>query len=138
MRRRFLFAAGLVVGLSAAVSALATEPAVPTYLVSITLHDGDRLVGEPRLKVRAGETSKIEIHDAEGHGVSMSLVARPQPDSAVGVTSMIEVISATGLRRAVNPTLVIKLGKPAGIAFGEDSATQAPFRVDLTVTQVAA
>jgi len=137
MRRTFLIAAGLAAGLSAAASALAAEPAAPTYLVSITLHDGDRLVGEPRLQVRAGETSKIEIHDAEGHGVSMSLVARPQPDSAVGVTSAIEVTSMAGVRQTVNPSMVIKLGHPAGIAFGEDSATQAPFRVDLTVTQVA-
>ena len=137
MRGTLLVGAGLAAVLLTAAPALAVEPSTPTYRVSITLHDGDRLVGEPRLQTRAGETSRIEIRDAQGHGVSMSVVATPQPDAAVSLTSTIDVTSTTGVRQTVNPTLVVKLGQPAGIAFGEDSATRKPFRVDLTVEQVA-
>ena len=89
------------------------------------------------MQARAGETSRIDIRDAQGHGVSMSVVATPRPDATVSLTSTIDATSANGARQTVNPTLVVKLGQPAGMAFGEDSATQKPFRVDLTVEQVA-
>jgi len=137
MRGRFLLGASLVAGVLAAAPVRAAESAAPVYTVSIKLHDGDRLVGEPRLKVIAGATTQIEIRDAEGHGFSMTMVARPQSDTTVGVSSTIDATSITGFRQAIQPTLVVKLGQDAAIAFGQDSDTQKPFRVNFTVEQAA-
>lgn len=137
MLRRILLGASLVAGVLAAAPVSAAEPATPVYAVTLKLHDGDRLVAEPRLTVIAGATTQIEIRDAEGHGFSMSMVARPQSDATVGVSSTIDATSITGFRQAIHPTLVVKLGQDAVIAFGQDSDTQKPFRVNLTVEQAA-
>lgn len=138
MRTDFLFGASLAAGLLVSSPAQVAQPAAPTYRVSVVLHDGDRLLGEPRLETLAGQPARIEIRDAQGHGVSMSLTAVPQAGSTVGVTSTIDVTSQTGAHHAANPTLVVKLGEPAAIAFGEDGGVQKPFRVDFTVELVAA
>ncbi|ALL14753.1 hypothetical protein [Caulobacter henricii] len=121
----------------ATVPVHAVEPAATVYSVSIRLHDGDRLVGEPRLKVHAGATAQVEIRDAEGHGFSVSLVARPGPDADVSVSSSIDATSITGFRQAIHPKLIVKPGQEAAIAFGQDTGTQKPFRVDITVEQAA-
>ncbi len=118
-----LFATGLLVFAPAA----AAEG--PAYAVSLKLTDGERLVGQPRLTVRAGERAVIVIRDAEGHGVSMSLIARPRAGSdSVDVSSTMDIVLSTGERIEAKPALLVTPGQPAAVALGG-----APFRMVVTL-----
>ena len=130
---------GVFIGLAALAASptLAAEPAQPTYVLSMKLQDGGRVVGTPRLEVRAGETAQIEIGEANGSQYSMRVILTPQAGSTVSFTSSIDLVSAARVRRSVRPALRVRLGEPAVIEFGEDSPTAKPFRVDFTVGQAA-
>ena len=130
---------GLMAAVVLASGGLIAGPVVaadaPAYLLSMKLSDGDRLVGRPRLTIRAGEPARIEIRDAQGHGVSMSLTAKPRAGSSsdVDIASIIDVASASGEHIAAKPALMVKLGQPASLAFGTETAPHKPFLVELTV-----
>lgn len=138
MRTQVLCALG---GLCAAMpggSAAAGEPAVPTYLFAMTLHDGDRLVATPRVAANAGQSARIEIGAVGGSRYSLRIVATPHGATTVSVVSSVDITDAGGAHRGAQPSLVVGLGKASAFAFGAESPTQKPFRVDFTVEQVDA
>lgn len=130
------------VGLAGFAAALAASPATSTsptpaiYLMTMDMHDGDRLVGSPKLTFAAGKPSKVEIGDAAGNHYAMSVTATPQSTDTVAIKSTIEVASAN-LHQTATPSMVVAFGKPSTIAFGIESPTSKPFRVDFTISKVS-
>lgn len=120
---------------------MATSPAMSidtnpaTYLLTMQMHDGDRLVASPSMKVAAAATSAIEIGNAADNHYSMSVTIKPQGADTVTIKSVINVLSS-GRHQTVAPTMLVALNKPSAIAFGEDSATSKPFRVDFTIRKL--
>ncbi len=116
------------------VSASTVEAPRTLYQVNMELRDGDRLVGSPRLKVAAGATSNVDIGDAAGNRYTLAFSVTPRSAQTALFKSTIDVV-AKGNRQNKAPWLEVALGKPATIAFGEESATAKPFRVDLTISK---
>ncbi|TPG43080.1 hypothetical protein EAH79_04485 [Sphingomonas koreensis] len=129
MRYLPIIAAALVVSPLAAAA-----PTAPTYLLAMTLHDGDRVVGSPHLTVSAGQPAKIEIGDAAGNHVSMSVTTAPKTATKVSVASTIDVTSIANGHHSVSPKLVVGLDQPSVIEFGAEGPTDKQFRVDFKVT----
>lgn len=128
-----LFAGSLLVS-SLAIPVSAAEAPRALYQLSMELHDGDRLVGSPRLKVAAGEMSNIEIGDTAGNRYTLAFSITPRSSETALFSSTINV-SANGREQKQAPSLEVALGKPAAIAFGEEGPTAKPFRVDLTISK---
>lgn len=128
-------------GLSAFAATLAASPATSTsptstiYLLTMDMRDGDRLVGSPGLEVAAGMPAKVEIEDKAGNHYVMNVTATPQTADTVAVQSTINITS-NGLHRTASPNMVVALGKPSAIAFGVESPTSEPFRIDFTISKV--
>ena len=125
-----------ITALLAIPSAIAAEGAAPTYLLSMTLKDGEHVVGNPRLRIAAGEPAQIRIGEADGASYDVKVLATPRAGSTVNVASDIDIVSAAGVHRSASPALVVDLGEASAIAFGADSATQKPFRIDFTLERV--
>lgn len=115
--------------------ALSSEPVKPTYLLDMQIHDGDRLVGSPKLKIASGEPSTIEIGEGGGNHYNVTMTAMARPGQIVFVKSKIDVV-AGGIHQALSPNMLVTLNKSSGIAFGTESATSKPIRVDFTLTKV--
>lgn len=128
-----LFTGGILLS-SLAVKVSAAEGPRTLYQLNMELHDGDRLVGSPHLKVAAGEGSKIDIGDKAGNRYTIAFSITPRSAETALFTSTVNV-AANGKRQTIAPSLEVALGKPATIAFGDDSATAKPFRVDFTISK---
>lgn len=137
MRTSPFVSLGALAAAALASPLLSAAPATPTYLLSMKLLDGDRVVGTPELKVPAGSPARIEVGERGGNWYSVGVTASPGPGTTVKVVSTIAFVSTDGVRRTANPTLLVRLGEPAVISFGEDSATAKPLRIDLLVREVA-
>jgi hypothetical protein len=120
-----------------ASAAIATPAKAPTYLLTMKLTDGDRIVGTPRLEITAGEPARIEIGTAGGDRYAMDLTATPQADGRISMASAIDVVHAGGVRRAAKPTLLVNPGETSAIAFGVDSGQEKSVRVEFTVAPLA-
>jgi hypothetical protein len=120
-----------------ASAAISAEPAAKTYLLRMTLQDGGRVVATPRLTIRAGEPARVEIGEADGGHYSVSLTASPGANATLGVTSVIDIVSAAGIHRTANPALIVKPSQASAFEFGEDGPGQKPFRLDFTIDPVA-
>lgn len=130
---------GAFLGLAAlaATAIAAAEPVAPAYVLSMKLQDGTRVVATPRLEVLAGKQARIEIGEKDGSQFNMLVTVTPQAGSTVSFASKIDLVSAAGVHRSARPALLVRLGVPSAIAFGEDSPTSKPFRVDFTVGSAA-
>ena len=133
MLRSFAIAPLAVLATAGAASSMAKTPAVPAYVVSMEIRDGDKLIGQPHLNVLAAENWRIMIGDGKESDFTMSVVARPVDANTVSIASVVDVLSH-GTKQHAAPNLTVALGKPAELAFGEDSATTKPVRIKLTVT----
>lgn len=108
----------------------------PSYLVSMTMRDGARLVATPILTVRANHMAEVAIGEQDGSRYAMRFTVAPQSDRIVSLQSSIDVARASGVRRSAQPALLVRVGERADIEFGEDSATEQPFRVSFQVQPV--
>ncbi|MDB5704903.1 MAG: hypothetical protein JWN66_2019 [Sphingomonas bacterium] len=118
-------------------AAVAAEPATQTYLLRMKLQDGGRVIATPQLTVKAGEPARVEIGEADGGHYSVSLTASPRANATLGVTSAIDIVSATGVHRTANPALIVKTSQASAFEFGQDGQGQKPFRLDFTIDPVA-
>lgn len=125
--------AALSASIALVVPASAAEPNLPTYVLSMTLKDGDRVVGNPRLSALAGKPAVIEIGEANGNHYSLRVIMTPQAASVVCVAATINVQSVQQGHRKVQPYLSVTLGQNSTIMFGEESAVAKPFRVEFKV-----
>lgn len=128
---------GLILPFLAHAAPNPPEPAVPTYVVSMKLHDGIVPLGTPALRVKAGEPAVIDIGDAEGHRYSVRLTVKPGEDDTLFVESAIDVVTREGSYSA-QPAMTVRSGLPAGILVGMVRDESQPFRIDLTVNSVRA
>jgi hypothetical protein len=134
MRPAALIGLGSLAIMLAGSPATSSEPVTTTYLLSMQMHDGDRLVASPRLTIAAGKPAKIEIGDAAGNHYDMTITATAQSSETVAIKSTINVVSG-GVHQTASPSMLIGFNKPSSIAFGVDSATSKPFRVELTINK---
>lgn len=109
--------------------AIAAPDVAATYLLSIHYDDGGALIGNPRLRVRAGEPSTIAVRDAAGNSFSARVTVVPQADGLVSIRSVLDTAAASGDRRHGEPALLITTGETASISIGELSASAQPVRV---------
>lgn len=134
MRSTAFLCTGSILLASLALPVAAADTPRGFYQLNMQLHDGDRLVGSPRLTVAAGETSHIDIGDAVGNHYTLAFTITPRSAETALFTSTIDV-SAKGRQQMQTPSLEVALGKPATIAFGEEGPTTKPFRVDFTISK---
>lgn len=132
MRAVALVGLGGLAAMLATSAAISMAPVATTYLLSMQMRDGDRLVGSPKLTVAAGAASRIEIGDAAGNHYDMIVTVTARTPETVAIKSTINVVSS-GVHRTASPNMVVAFNKPSAIAFGVQSATSKPFRVDFTV-----
>ena len=126
---RFVLLPVAVAALLLCTAARADEQA-STYLLSVTMHDGARSVGSPRLLARAGEPAQIEVNDGVGHRYAMSVVATAADMNHVRVRSSLDVAS-DDLRTSSKSETTVEMGRAISYAFGKDPKA---VRIDLTVT----
>lgn len=129
MLRSMLRLAALT-GLLVATSA-ASAPA-PHYLLSIHFEDGDRLIGNPRLEVAAGEPATVTVGDAASGSFTMRMTATPAGAGKLAIASTIDVVNAAGVQRRASPVMTVEINRTATIAFGDSSPVSAPVRVSFT------
>ncbi len=134
MRAVAFLGLGSLAAMLAASPATSTAPTPPIYLMTMQMHDGDRLVGSPKLTFAAGAPARVEIGDAAGNHYAMSVTATPQTSETVAIKATIDVVSA-GVHHTASPNMVVAFNKPSAIAFGVESATSKPFRVDFTINK---
>jgi hypothetical protein len=124
--------------LAPTVAASAEAPAAePTYLVSISLRDGDRLVAEPRLTVLANGPGQIEIGDKEGNRYDMRFTVSPQGGDVVAFRSSLAVARASGARHEAAPVLLVRAGSTGAISF-QDEGMDRPFHATVRISPATA
>ena len=127
----------LAVGSFFAAAAIAAPVKSPTFLLTMKLADGDRIVGTPKLEITAGEPARVEIGTAGGDHYAMDLTVTPQADGRVSMASAIDVVHAGGVRRVARPTLLVNPGEPSAITFGVNSRQERPVRVEFAIVPIA-
>lgn len=146
MRR--LFSGLLALSLAAPASfgpAMSQVPSVASYKVSASLFDDGKLIGQPTITLREGEPARIMVSSEPGY--SLRIVARELPVSKQ-LGRRIMVTSDIALRRmnkwmpVSSPTLTIPIGTRASYELDavaqKDKSTVRPFRIEMTVTDIAA
>ena len=136
MRALMFLGLGSFAAMLAASPVTSAAPTAPIYLMTMEMHDGDRLVGSPKLTFAAGAPAKVEIGDAAGNHYAMSMTATPQSSETVAIKSTFDITSA-GVHQTAAPSMLVAFNKPSAIAFGVESATSKPFRADFTISKVS-
>ena len=130
------FVAALALG-AALFTAPSTDAAVsprPSYLLSMQLRDGERVVGTPRLRVTAGEMAIVSFGNAAGDHYRVCVTALPKTAGTVSIASTVDVVSL-GRHGTASPRLVVGYGERAAMAIGADDGVGKPFRVELMVVK---
>ena len=115
--------------------AMSTEAVASTYLLAMQIHDGDRLVGSPKLTIAAGQPLTIEIADKSGDHYNMTVTVTSRSGEILFMKSTIDVVSG-GVHHALTPSMLVALNESSSIKFGIDSAISKPIRVDFTLNKV--
>ena len=105
-----------------------------TYVLSMQLRDGERVVGAPRLRVAAGEMATVSIGGAAGDHYRVCVTALPKSAGTVAIASTVDVVSL-GRHGTASPRMVVGYGERAAMAIGADNGAGKPFRVELTVVK---
>lgn len=121
----------------------APEPAqisqVRLFDVEIVMHDGVRLVAEPRMRVAAGEPGRIEIEPGDGSHYRMDFSVSAAAAEALSFSSTLDVRSVTASSTAnlhASPRLKMRAGETGQIVVGYDTDEIEPFRVDFVIRPV--
>jgi len=133
MRTLLSVVGGGALSAALATSAIAVGHDTPTYLLSMEMSDGNRLVAKPTLTFKGDEPAQIDVSEQDGSRYSMRVTLSPQADGSVSIASTITVAPAGRAAHRVMPVLRVGLGKPSTFEFGTESPTEKPFRVNFTV-----
>lgn len=133
--RAALAGASLVAGCFSA-AALSADGGTGDYRVSMTIYDGDRIVGEPTLDVRSGEPAKIAIEPGDGSYYRATVSVAPQAKVKFRLTSHFDVSSATLGTQSADPLLDVLPGEAGTIEFGERTAEHRPFRAVVHIDRI--
>jgi hypothetical protein len=136
MRSKALLFLTTLLAPSIAASAETRVPAEPTYSVSVSLRDGDRVVAEPQLTVRANHSAEIAVSDKDGGRYDMRFTISPQGEGTVVFRSSLAIATASGARHEAEPTLLVGLDGSGAIEF-QDSAMERPLRASIQIRPVA-
>lgn len=117
------FVGGAVAPATAAVSTL------PRFTVAMQMRADGQLIAAPKLAVAAGDASTVDVGTVPGTRYTMRFRVVPHGAETAALSSAIRV-SVDGHTQVVTPSLVVRYGEPATIAFGD---AVSPFRVDFTV-----
>ena len=115
--------------------ALSTETVAPTYLLAMRIYDGDRLVGSPKVTVAADQPSTIEITEASGNHYNVTVIATARTGETILIRSKIDIVSG-GFHQALSPDMLVALNKPSSVAFGDESVSFKPIRVEFAINKV--
>ena len=101
-----------------AAPVVAEAPVAPRYDITMTVHEGDQLIGNPRLLVNAGQTARFESGEEKGNRLIITVV--PSFVSADRLSLAIDAdreraIGETVNRQRVTSTVLIGLGEKAVI-----------------------
>jgi hypothetical protein len=110
-------------------------PAVDkTYVLAMTITDNGDLIGQPKLKVKAGETAMIQIEPGDGRKYHASFVIEAKDDGTLGVTSDWNATSPTLGTVSFKPEMKVASGEEARIVYGNEAPGITPLDVKYTVT----
>lgn len=135
MRALATLAAGMA-GLVAHAPLEAAVSARPTYLLSMHLHDGKRLIGSPSLRMAAGEMAIVSINEVDGEHYRVCVTAMPDATGKVAIASTVDVTSF-GRHATTSPRVVVAYGERRALAVNAADGRATAFRLDLTVTRAA-
>lgn len=130
---RAIWALGLA--LTTLSPATATVPASPIYELSLTVHEGDRLIATPRLTVREGNEVQMTI-GTDGDLLELTLQPTGMNDGATSVvlTAVRSQMRGEVLDRTrIETTVIVQAGQQAVIASPNERSMQEPLRLTLRV-----
>ena len=78
---------------ASASSVIAESESSQHYLMEMQIHDGGRLIAEPRLKIEAGQPAIISVGGENQAIYSIRIVAKPETPSTVNFVSQVEITS---------------------------------------------
>jgi hypothetical protein len=107
-----------------------------TYVLAMTITDNGDLIGQPKLKVKAGETAMIQIEPGDGRKYHASFVIEAKKDGTLGVKSDWNAVSPTLGTVSFKPEMKVAAGEEAQIVYGYEAPGITPLDVKYTVTIV--
>lgn len=104
-----------------------------TYVLAMTITDNGDLIGQPKLKVKAGETAMIQIEPGDGRKYHASFVIEAMKDGTLGVKSDWNATSPTLGTVSFKPEMKVAPGEEARIVYGNEAPGITPLDVKYTV-----
>ena len=120
--------------LALALIANAEPAADQQYELAVTITDNGDLVGQPKLKMKAGETAMIQIEPGDGRKYHATFVVDAQEDGKLGVKSAWNATSPTLGTVSFKPEMKVAAGEEARIVYGNEGPGVSPLDVKYTVT----
>lgn len=134
---RAIWALGLA--LTTLSPATATVPASPIYELSLTVHEGGRLIATPRLTVGDGNEAQIVIgNDADPLKMTLRPTGLADGTTSVALTAeRSQVRDEIMHRKRIETTVVVHAGEQAVISPHTEGSDQEPLRLTLRVERAA-
>ena len=123
-----------VVPLALMLSAQTTPPQSDTYTLSMIILDDGELIGEPVLRVAAGEVAMVHIEPGDGSSYLATFTITPMSDDLLSVTSDWNATSDTLGTVAFKPTLIVEPNEAARIVYGSEGPGISPLDVSFSVS----
>jgi hypothetical protein len=124
----------------AATAETTTQATAQLFDVSMVIHDNDRLIAQPRLRVAAGELGRIEMEPGDGSHYRLGFSVIGISNELVDFSSAIDVQSAGRskfTRMQATPRLTLRTGETGQIMLGDERHSVGPFTTDIVIRPVS-
>lgn len=133
MRNQVKLVLAATAAMFVSASAVSGSEKSQRYDLQMEIKDGGATIAKPHLVVEAGQQAQIEIGQPDAPIYKISFLMTPQSNNLVAVASSIRISDLNGQSRMAEPVLLVGLGEPSRIAFGDQRKNEPIFEMNFAV-----